>query len=65
MKKEENRVHEDKKAVSDKLSTMRFGRAKKMNGANGEGATIGANVGDGVSLNRQASGSNQRALCGV
>ena len=65
MKKEENRVHEDKKAVSDKLSTMRFGRARKMNGGSGEGAAIGSNVGAGVSLNRQASGSTQRALCGV
>jgi Protein of unknown function (DUF2786) len=65
MKKEENRVHEDKQAVSDKLSTMRFGRAKKMNGGSGEGAAIGSNVGAGVSLNRQASGSTQRALCGV
>jgi hypothetical protein len=44
---------------------MRFGRAKKMNGANGEGAAVGANCGAGVSLNRQATGSTQRALCGV
>jgi len=65
MKEEENRVHDDAKAVSAKLSTMRFGRARKMNGANGEGATVGANVGAGVSLNRQASGTQQRQLCGV
>ena len=65
MKKEEGRVHDDKQAVSDKLSTMRFGRARKMNGASGEGAAVGSNVGAGVSLNRQASGSTQRALCGV
>ena len=65
MKKEENRVHEDKKAVSDKLSTMRFGSAKKMNGARGEGAAVGAGVGSSVSLNRQTKGSQQRALCGV
>ena len=65
MKKEEGRVHDDKQAVSDKLSTMRFGRARKMNGGSGEGAAVGSNVGAGVSLNRQASGSNQRALCGV
>jgi hypothetical protein len=65
MKKEENRVHEDAGAVSNKLSTMRLGRAKRMNGATGEGASVGSNVGAGVSLNRQASGSTQRALCGV
>lgn len=65
MKKEENRVHEDADAVSSKLSTMRFGRAKKMTGASGAGAYVGSNVGAGVSLNRQASGSVQRQLCGV
>jgi len=65
MKQEENRVHDDANAVKDKLSTMRFVRAKKMNGASGEGAYVGSTVGAGVSLNRQASGSNQRQLCGV
>ena len=65
MKKEENRVQEDAKAVSDKLSTMRFGRAKKMNGASGEGAAAGSVVGAGVSLQRQASGSVTKQLCGV
>ena len=65
MKKEEGRVHDDAEAVKNKLSTMRFGRAKKMNGANGAGAYAGTNVGAGVSLNRQASGSTQKALCGV
>lgn len=65
MKKEENRVHEDAKAVSDKLSTMRFKRAKKMNGASGEGAAAGSVVGAGVSLQRQASGSVTKQLCGV
>lgn len=65
MKVEENRVHDDAKAVGDKLSTMRFGRARKMNGASGEGAYAGSNVGAGVSLHRQASGSSQRQLCGV
>jgi len=44
---------------------MRFGRAKKMNGASGAGAYSGANVGAGVSLNRQASGSVTKQLCGV
>ena len=65
MKEEENRVHDDAKAVSSKLSTMRFGRARKMNGASGEGATVGANVGAGVSLHRQTKGTQQRQLCGV
>ena len=65
MKKEENRVHDDAKAVSDKLSTMRFERAKKMNGASGEGAVVGSTVGAGVSLNRQATGSVTKQLCGV
>jgi hypothetical protein len=65
MKEAENRVHDDAGAVSNKLSTMRLGRAKRMNGASGEGATVGSNVGASVSLNRQASGSTQRALCGV
>ena len=65
MKGEENRVHDDAKAVSSKLSTMRFGRARKMNGASGEGAYSGSVVGAGVSLHRQASGSQQRQLCGV
>jgi enamine deaminase RidA (YjgF/YER057c/UK114 family) len=65
MKKEENRVHDDAEAVSNKLSKMRFGRAKKFTGANGAGATVGANVGAGVSLHRQANGSTQRQLCGV
>lgn len=65
MKQEENRVHDDANAVKDKLSTMRFVRGKKMNGASGEGAYVGSTVGAGVSLNRQASGSSQRQLCGV
>ena len=65
MKEEENRVHDDAKAVSSKLSTMRFGRARRMNGASGEGATVGANVGAGVSLHRQTKGTQQRQLCGV
>jgi hypothetical protein len=65
MKKEEGRVHDDADAVKNKLSAMRFGRAKKMNGANGAGAYAGSNVGAGVSLNRQASGSVTKQLCGV
>ena len=65
MKKEENRVHDDAEAVDKKLSTMRFGRAKRMNGASGAGAYSGANVGAGVSLHRQASGSVAKQLCGV
>lgn len=65
MKKEEGRVHDDADAVKNKLSAMRFGRAKKMNGASGAGAYAGSNVGAGVSLNRQASGSVAKQLCGV
>jgi phosphoglycerate-specific signal transduction histidine kinase len=65
MKVAENRVHDDADAVKSKLSTMRFGRAKKMNGASGAGAYAGSNVGAGVSLNRQASGSVTKQLCGV
>jgi hypothetical protein len=65
MKKEEGRVHDDADAVKNKLSAMRFGRAKKMNGASGAGAYAGSNVGAGVSLNRQASGSVTKQLCGV
>ena len=65
MKKEENRVHDDAEAVDKKLSTMRFGRAKRMNGASGAGAYSGANVGAGVSLHRQTGGTQQRVLCGV
>ena len=65
MKIAENRIHDDADAVKNKLSTMRFGRAKRMNGATGAGAFVGGQVGAGVSLHRQASGSQQRALCGV
>ena len=65
MKKDEGRVHDDADAVRSKLSAMRFGRAKKMTGANGAGAYAGSNVGAGVSLNRQASGSVAKQLCGV
>jgi hypothetical protein len=66
MKKEENRVHEHKDAVSKALSTRRFTNGKRYRGAVGAGATAGAGVGDSVSLNRQASGGGtQRALAGV
>ena len=65
MKVADNRVHDDANAVKTKLSTMRFGRAKKVNGATGAGAYAGAGVGAGVSLNRQASGSVTKQLCGV
>ena len=65
MKKEENRVHDDADAVKTKLSTMRFGRAKQMNGATGEGASVGSSVGAGVSLHRQTSSSAAKQLCGV
>jgi hypothetical protein len=65
MKLEENRVHEDKNAVRSKLSTMRLRKASKSQGPSGEGAMAGNAVGSTVSLNRQAKGSSQRALCGV
>ena len=65
MKRDEGRVHDDADAVKNKLSAMRFGRAKKLNGASGAGAYAGSNVGAGVSLNRQASGSVTKQLCGV
>ena len=65
MKKEENRVHEDKQAVDTALSKMRFNSSTKFRGASGAGATAGADVGSNVSLNRQASGSQRKQLCGV
>lgn len=65
MKKDENRVHDDADAVKNKLSTMHFGRARRVNGATGAGAYAGAGVGDSVSLNRQATGSVAKQLCGV
>ena len=65
MKKQEGRVHEDKEAVSKKLSTMRFGNAKRGTSANGAGAASGNSVGAGVSLHRQTSGSVTKQLCGV
>ncbi len=65
MKKEEQRKHDDADAVKSKLSKMRFGSAKKFTGASGAGAYAGAGVGSSVSLNRQASGSTRKALCGV
>ena len=65
MKKEENRVHEDAQVVENKLSTMRFGRAKKTTAAQGSGAFVGADAGSSVSLRRQASGASRKALCGA
>ena len=65
MKEAEGRVHDDAEAVNNKLSTMRFGRAKKMNGASGDGAVVGAGIGSNVSLNRQAKGTTAKQLCGV
>lgn len=65
MKEAEGRVHDDADAVKNKLSAMRFGRAKKMTGASGAGAYAGAGVGSSVSLNRQATGSVTKQLCGV
>ena len=66
MKIEENRVHEDKKAVDTALSKIRFNRSTSFKGGVGAGAVAGADVGGSVSLNRQASGGGtQRALTGV
>jgi enamine deaminase RidA (YjgF/YER057c/UK114 family) len=65
MKKEEGRTHDDADAVKNKLSKMRFGSTRKMNGPRGEGAYAGGVVGAGVSLHRQASGSVAKQLCGV
>lgn len=65
MKKEENRVHEDREVVEKALSKMRFDSTRKLGGGSGAGAAIGANVGGNVSLNRQASGSSTKQLCGA
>ncbi len=65
MKKEENRIHDDADAVSEKLSTMRLTRGRRLNGATGEGAVVGGDVGSNVSLRRQATGSVTKQLCGV
>ena len=65
MKKEQNRVHEDAEAVSNKLSTMRLSRGKRFTAAKGDGAYAGGTVGAGVSLNRQSTGSVTKQLCGV
>jgi hypothetical protein len=65
MKKEENRVHEDKQAVVTALSKMRFNSSTKFRGASGAGATAGADVGSNVSLHRQTGGRTTKQLCGV
>ena len=66
MKKEENRVHEDKQAVDNALRKIRFNRSTSFKGGVGAGAVAGADVGGSVSLHRQASGGGaQRALTGV
>ena len=65
MKIEENRVHEDANVVKNKLALMKLTTGKHYAGAKGDGADAGTGIGSSVSLNRQASGSTQRALCGV
>lgn len=65
MKIEEGRVHEDANVVKSKLALMKLNTGKRYAGAKGDGAFAGAGIGSSVSLNRQASGSTQRALCGV
>jgi len=62
MKKEENRVHEDKQAVVTALSKMRFNSSTKFRGASGAGATAGADVGSNVSLHRQTGGRTAKQL---
>jgi len=65
MKKEENRIHEDKQAVVTALSKMRFNSNTKFRGASGAGATAGADVGSNVSLRKQTGGRTTKQLCGV
>ena len=62
MKKDEGRVHEDHKAVEKALSTRRFRKGRKMTGSKGTGASVGAEAGSSVSLNRQATGKAQYQL---
>lgn len=63
MKKEQNRVHEHKSAVQEKLAMVQFNTRAKMKSAYGAGAVAGSSVGSTVSLNRQTSGGrNVRAL---
>jgi hypothetical protein len=58
--------HEHAEITKGYLSTMRFGRARSSSTLRGgSGAAAGASAGEGVSLHRQAGGSNQRQLCGV
>ena len=59
MKKEEGRVHEDKESVKKALTKMHFNSKTRMKGAVGSGASAGASVGSGVSLNRQARGGKK------
>ena len=66
LKQKENRVHEDREAVQKAVSMLRFNNTRKFTGATGAGASVGAEAGSSVSLNRQTNGSNvQHALCGV
>jgi hypothetical protein len=66
LKQKENRVHEDREAVQKAVSMLRFNNTRKMTGATGAGASVGAEAGSSVSLNRQTNSSNvQHALCGV
>lgn len=65
MKIEQNRIHDDADAVKEQVALMNLGRAKRVAGASGSGAFAGSSVGSSVSLNRQASGASQKALCGV
>jgi hypothetical protein len=65
LKIEEGRCHKDANAVKAKMSTLALRSGKRMTGPTGAGAFAGSAVGSNVSLRRQASGSAQKALCGV
>lgn len=55
--------HEHKEITSKEVSKMRFG-IRKVSGAAGIGAQIGANAGENASLHRQTSGRQTLALSG-
>lgn len=55
--------HEHKEITAIEVSKMRFG-TRKVSGAAGIGAQIGANAGENASLHRQATGRQTPALAG-
>jgi len=64
MKEQQNRKHEHAEYTLEKVNTYRFRRVRLSVGR-GSGALAGQSAGENVSLNKQASGSSNRALCGV